>query len=66
MIMSKQFFYFDKFVQDLEKREHRQREHSKELRQQEESWDARELDRRYREHHFNCIVARERNENKSK
>ena len=37
MIMSKQFFYFDKFVQDLEKREHRQREHSKELKQQEET-----------------------------
>jgi hypothetical protein len=66
MIMSKQYFYFDKFVQDLEERDHKQREYAEELKQQEESWTARELDRRYREHHLNCIVVRERNGNKSK
>jgi len=43
--------YFDKFVEDLERREKIQKQHNEILQRAAEVWcQRRELDRRYREH----------------
>ena len=43
--------YFDKFVQDLERREENQRQHREDLQRDEENWkQRRDLERLYREH----------------
>ena len=54
--MSNQNFQFDKFVRDLEERERLRNERRETLTQQEEEWQTRELDKRYREHPHNRIV----------
>jgi hypothetical protein len=43
--------YFDKFVEDLAKREELRRQHNENLQRAEAEWhQRRELDRKYREH----------------
>tara|TARA_B100000131_G_scaffold322823_1_gene378247 strand:- start:5699 stop:5881 length:183 start_codon:yes stop_codon:yes gene_type:complete len=54
--MSEKSFQFDKFVQDLEERERLQNERREMLERQEEEWQVRELNRRYREHPHNRII----------
>jgi hypothetical protein len=53
MMSKQQTFIFDKFMQDLEKREGVKELKRKALERQEENWDARELLKRYREHPMN-------------
>jgi hypothetical protein len=48
-------FNFDKFVQDLEKREKQKIQKQKGLQCDEEMWQRRELQRRYQEHVGNRI-----------
>ena len=48
-------FEFDKFVQDLERRDQQRVKNLEELMRQEESWDMRERVRRYMEHPHNQI-----------
>jgi hypothetical protein len=49
-------FEFDKFVQDLERRNQHRVENLEEHLKQEEAWNIRELVRRYREHPHNQIT----------
>jgi len=48
-------FEFDKFVQDLERRDQQRVKNLEELMRQEEEWDIRELVRRHKEHPHNQI-----------
>ena len=49
--MENQNNYFDKFVEDLAKREEQNRAHREQLERAREMWERRQdLDRKYREH----------------
>ena len=54
--MSDQTFQFEKFMKDLEARSKKREANVKHLTEQEEQWQARELQRRYREHPHNRIL----------
>ena len=58
MSQNNQEFKFDKFVKDLEERENAHKQANEALDQQEAEWQARELQRRYREHPLHRIVRR--------
>ena len=51
-----QDFVFDKFMQDLERREGTAKSERARLKEQEARWHARRLLRRYREHPMNQRV----------
>jgi mRNA-degrading endonuclease YafQ of YafQ-DinJ toxin-antitoxin module len=54
--MENQNNYFDKFVEDLARREEQKRDHAKQLERAKEMWERRqELDRKYREHSLQRI-----------
>ena len=51
--MSDQSFQFEKFMKDIEQRVQHEEARGKQLAEQEEQWQARELQERYREHPLN-------------
>ena len=54
--MKNQTNYFEKFVEDLAKRDERERSHREQLEKAREMWEKRqELDRKYREHSLQRI-----------
>jgi len=60
MSQNNQEFKFDKFVKDLEERENAYKKTNEILDKQEAEWQARELQRRYREHPLHCIIRKPR------
>jgi len=53
--MSDQSFRFEKFMRDIEKRAQHEEDRVKQLAEQEDQWQARELQQRYREHPLNRV-----------
>ena len=53
--MSDQSFRFEKFMRDIEKRAQHEEDRAKQLTEQEDQWQARELQQRYREHPLNRV-----------
>jgi len=58
--MSKKFYQFEKFMRDLEARQQSEIDRQKQLREEEEHWPARKLQRRYREHPHNHMTTPEK------
>ena len=58
--MSKETYQFEKFMRDLEERQKSELDRQKQLKEEEEHWPARDLQRRYWEHPHNRMRVQEK------